>query len=736
MPTISSDLRRRTSLICAVVFLLGCGRISAQDKPAANADAFPTYDSYIQVSGQEPWITGDRAAFAQRTGMPNTGTGGIENLAYSKDLSNSTTLLVNARALGGSDDYLASLDLTNSSIGTIDVGYKRFRTFYDGVGGFFPLADQFQAFSPESLHVDRSTFWADLKLARPNAPVFTLSFHDEIRTGMKDSTEWGAEINPMAVVVAGALVGTALPSNTPEIGPNVMTLDEHHDILSSSMVLTAGKTTETLKATIDTVNNADGREYVKYPNSAVIADPAVTVQDDMETIRSTSFRLINQTETRFNDKFAADVGLTYSQLSSAIGGYWITPTYSATANAIYPAETAANIYGGSKFNDYIGNVSLKYTPTKNWLADLAFRDEYSVTSSSGGFTTTSLATGATTTASSNVTVANDLTYSHYLEHIATPELSLEYLGINRLSLYGSVDDRVDHGNQHWINPYAAVTTTGVTGVVTTSGAPVSSVFFQDADQNNKDAKLGANWNAAKFLTIRAELFRKDHQNQFIGANDIIGTASYGALYVTGYTFTGIKLSVILKPSADLSFSTRYQPQQGMVSVTGNAVTGGSGNEVTSGKVSGQLISETVNYTPSPQIYLQGNVNVVYNYIQTSYPVVVVSATTNVPVPVQNADNNYITSSGLCGFVLDKTTDAQIQAIWSKASNFNPQIAPGGQPYGASFLEESITAGLKHKFSSRLMADGKVGYLRRTDDTTGGFTNYRGPLVYISFTYSL
>jgi len=75
-------------------------------------------------------------------------------------------------------------------------------------------------------------------------------------------------------------------------------------------------------------------------------------------------------------------------------------------------------------------------------------------------------------------------------------------------------------------------------------------------------------------------------------------------------------------------------------------------------------------------------------------------------------------------VVDKTTDAQLQAVWSRANNYNPQIAAGGQPYGASFLEESVTAGLKHKFNDRLLGDGKVGYLRRTDDTTGGFTNYR------------
>jgi len=36
----------------------------------------------------------------------------------------------------------------------------------------------------------------------------------------------------------------------------------------------------------------------------------------------------------------------------------------------------------------------------------------------------------------------------------------------------------------------------------------------------------------------------------------------------------------------------------------------------------------------------------------------------------------------------------------------------------------------------LILDGKVGYLRRTDATTGGFTNYHGPLAYLSLEYKL
>jgi hypothetical protein len=262
------------------------------------------------------------------------------------------------------------------------------------------------------------------------------------------------------------------------------------------------------------------------------------------------------------------------------------------------------------------------------------------------------------------------------------------------------------------------------------------VFFQEADQDNYNAKVGFNWNPSTFLTVRAEVYRKDDQNQYVGANAIPGTASYGGFYATGFTFAGFKFSVILKPVPGLTFNSRYQPQSGFMAVTANTVNGGLGNEITSGKVVGQMFSESVNWTPAQWVYLQGNINVVYNYIQTSYPVVIVSATTYVSPPVQNSDNNYIASSALCGFVLDKDTDAQLSVTWTRADDYNPQIALGGEPYGAGFLDESFSAGLKHKFNARLMGELKAGYLHRTDDTTGGFTNYHGPLVYASLTYSL
>jgi hypothetical protein len=484
------------------------------------------------------------------------------------------------------------------------------------------------------------------------------------------------------------------------------------------------------------VNNDDGRSYVKFPPSSnVLADPTVTVTDDQELTRRTSFRALDETEVKFSEKISLDVGLTYFHVTQAMGGQWLTPTYAASPiNAVYVVDTAAAIYGSARNDDYVGNITLKITPFKDLDVDLAYRAEDNVIGSQGGYTATTLATGAKTIVG-NITTNNELTYSHFSDHAGTPEISVEYTGIDRVTIYGSVSALDDHGNQHWVNPYVDIATTGA-GVVTVAGTKLSGIYFQDANQDYSNAKVGVNFNACTQATLRVEVFSNDHKNTFIGSDDILGTASYGSLYVTGYNLQGLKTSLILKPFRELTFSTRYQAQSGNMSVLGNAGTDGNSTEVTSGRARLQQISETADYTPAKQVYLEGSVALNYNYIQTAYPLVVPSATTNIAVPFQNANNNYVSSSALAGFVLEKNTDLQLQGIWTTANNYNPQIALGGQPYGSSFRDLSLTAGLKHKFTDSVYGDCKVGYVRRSDNTTGGFTNYHGPVAYAAVTWAL
>ena len=131
--------------------------------------------------------------------------------------------------------------------------------------------------------------------------------------------------------------------------------------------------------------------------------------------------------------------------------------------------------------------------------------------------------------------------------------------------------------------------------------------------------------------------------------------------------------------------------------------------------------------PNKLFFLQVNAALVYDTISTGYP----DAGELANDVLRNADNNFWNGSILAGFVVNKLTNAQIEASYYKANNYEPAIAAATVPYGASGRGYSISAGLIRKLSTRWLASAKVGYFDHTNDTTGGYTNFRGPLGYIS-----
>jgi hypothetical protein len=96
----------------------------------------------------------------------------------------------------------------------------------------------------------------------------------------------------------------------------------------------------------------------------------------------------------------------------------------------------------------------------------------------------------------------------------------------------------------------------------------------------------------------------------------------------------------------------------------------------------------------------------------------------------------VSGSGLVGFVAHADADVQLQYTYYRATNNDSVFAPLTQPYGAIAAESVFTVGVKYKISKTLVLNAKFGYADSTNDTTGGFTNYHGPLAFISFEHAL
>jgi hypothetical protein len=669
---------------CAAALL--CAGVPARGA-AVVKDAFPTYESYIKLSGQTPWVSGNSAAYQKRTQSRADGSAGIEDLHLSRDVAKSTTLLVDGRAMAGAEDYLLRVNVTREGVGAVDAGYSRFRTFYDAIGGFFPLNARWLPLSPEALHTDRGRFWAEAKIALKDKPVFTLRYTNETRSGEKDSLTWGDS----------NLTGLPLlPANnaTRKIIPVLLDLNERQQRVEASVKHTVGNTTAQVRLLSDWVNNWDSRTFVRYPLEVTPNPQRINLQAD--GLRTHSVSAIGTTETVLNERMTFNTGLSYQHLTSQVRGY------RANAIGVLPTYDFKDLAGGSNVHVYTGNASLGWTPAKNWYVQPALRYEDNSSRSAGTF---NRVTQASITAPQVTTYFNE--NERIKEQIVTPDLSVRYTGFNRLVIYGSASDRINRGDERRTDQYSTAVPTS------------AQIWLQDVNQDQAHYTLGANWNASSAVVLRGEVFHKEHENKFLGYENKLGSR-----YVIGYEFTGVKLTAILKPMPELSFTTRYLPQTGTMQVTTEATRTFDSMEAKS-----HLIGETIDWNPNSSVYVQLNANVGFNYISSAYP-------SSANPSQRNADNNYRTGSIITGWVMSTKTDANLQYTYQRADNFQPELAAFTQPYGASYEESTITVGLKHKISAKWIGSLKVGYFESTNDTTGGRTNFRGPLAYVAMEHEL
>ncbi len=734
---------RDVSLI-ASAFLVFTGAQAA----ALPNDVFPTFESYVKISGQAPAITGNEAAFQRRLQQPQNGGAGIEDLHVTKDINKEVTLDIDGRALFGAQDFLGKLRLSKTEVGSVEVGYKSFRTFYDTIGGFFPLNNQWNAMNPEALHVDRGEFWAAAKWALPSGAEFEIKYTNGFRKGQKDNTIWGDSDY------------TGLPNNNLPISqvrkmiPSYRDLDEKLKTLEASGKYTMGKTTLRLIVADERTDNTDTRYGTRFPgevklfpapSATALLSPANMNNQvkyyQTDGLTSKMFTATAKTETIFTEKFTMNVGLNYQTVDSDFTGdrpLW-TSTPTAVGVVIAPSNNYLNLAGGSEVKVYTGNISFDFKPVKDALIQLALRGEDKYTKSSGSLTAVTAAVN-TATGVITMTNSNQIFSSRVKEDSLTPTLDLRYSGFKDLALYAAASVKNVNGDERYVTPYNPITSPVIAN---------GNLAYNSTSEDRSRFTVGANWHTSSAITLRGEVFHKENTNNAVGY--IARSDGYVDNYDLGYKYNGAKVTVIVKPISTLSFTTRYVVQKGKATVTGIQVTGtgsvsspyvASNPESDSMDMSNQMISETIDWSPTAQFYLQANANVVFNVISTVYPRagVVPAAGANQSWDangvLQNSNNNYVTASFLAGAVLTKADDVQFQYTYYRADNYNPQLANLTMAYGAGAKESVVTLAVKHKFSDRCFGRAKVGYFDSKNDTTGGNTNFRGPMAYVSMEYAL
>jgi len=699
---------------------------------AAEKDALPKADdNYVKVSGQGMSTSGSKAAAQAGTQIPKTGVGGLEEFNLTRDLTKATVLVVDARALPGAEDYLAKFRLTKNEVGTFEAGYQRFRTFYDGAGGFFPLNNAWLPIYPRALYVDRGKFFVNSTIALPNRPVFTFRYTNETRSGRKASTIWGD--TDFTGVPIYSLASLNPVSANRKIIPAYLQLGERQELWSATVRHTVGKTTGVFSLSGQRIKNLNTRSIDRYPgelkpfpaipsNPPTLVPPALANNEnkgfDQQGINEQGVTVGGRVEHVINEKVTAFVGGNFHRTSNdisasrLIAGKFNTLAGPVSAIGSFTAggrpPYSYNSTGLMKMKVWTGNAGIETKPTKDLRFDFAVRaEELKVTGNNHTLYVNNLVNQTTGAVVEQLVPTVNLVKK--TEKPWTPAIDARYTGLKRLALYVSWDYRSMAQDER--TTYGGVSPGGLVIISSYSSAA------DKAKERHANIKAGANWTPSTRLNVRGEVFTKDHENRFDGYGP-----SLGGYYELNYDIYGARLSAIVRPAPTLSFNTRYIVQRGRAAIVSDDYIEGDSNDSRR-----YQFAETVDWTPSKSFYLQGNVNVVFDRTSTAYP-----RTTGTAADVlHNADNNYWNGSLVAAIVVDKLTDAMVQATYYRANNYNAALAAATDPYGAGGRDYSITVGLKRKLTAKMVGTAKVGYIESKSDTTGGYADYRGPVGYLA-----
>ena len=163
------------------------------------------------ISAGGALLDGDRPAFQETLRLKKDGYGGLEALTVTRS-SEDSLFRVEGRLMPGLADYRGALRFERFDAFYVDVRFKRFRTFYDGSGGFLRPRSLAISHFDEDLALDRSYLSAEFGTLLPNRPQFILRYERTTRSGAKNSIRWGdsnlvgAPFSPRAFIPSYLLV--------------------------------------------------------------------------------------------------------------------------------------------------------------------------------------------------------------------------------------------------------------------------------------------------------------------------------------------------------------------------------------------------------------------------------------------------------------------------------------------------------------------------------------------------
>ena len=730
----STALRSVRLVLVAPALVMTFSVAQAGTSAPATASADPTAASnWIGFTVGGAFVNGDNAGMMRRTQTNGDFYGGIDTFHYAQDLKNSTTLTLDGHALPGLEDYEFNADVEKTNVGYIKSGYKQYRTWYDGSGGYMsqlgPMATPGIAANDDELHVDRGEFYLEAGLRMEKLPEITFSYKHDFRNGQKDSTSWGQR-----PVVTGSSLVAPWSTTGYKFLPSLWSIDELTDTFELNVEHTVGNTDLGLGLTYEHVNYSNSLSYQTgttnntAPATNTLANTTKTDQYTMDLFAGNVHSV-----TRFNDKLWLTGGFAYTTVNTDTNGTTrnispLTGTSAALPNSTAAISNSIIPAGGGEFEQCVGNLNLMWNPIEDLTITPSLRIEQSAQSAVAEYDTYNVL---------NVQTAGIAYLADIHTNTTTEALDVRYTGISDLVLYAKgqwAHEDQTNWTQDVYSPVPAVL-----------GAP-SDWLHNDITIEEQDYTLGANWYPLRGLSFslqglysqRDESFSPTGYNGVGGGNTVIRPA----MLDHDTTTDDVNLRMTWHPMGNLSMVTRYDLRQtdysnrGVVWGNPGAIVSGPPAagilpEVESSDVSAQILSQSVTWSPMARLYVQGSAS--YTWAST---------TTNT-LMVPDAKNNYMSACLTLGYAIDDRTDitasysyyganSYTQATYDPVGNVKDSI-PYGMGYGLNTSEHAVSLALTRVLTPNMVWNLRYAFITSQtegalQDQSGGFNDFTAQMV--------
>jgi len=653
------------------------------------------YEVSGRIVGTGAFVHGDAAQFQQRHRIPEDVSGGIDKLHFATEIAEDTQLELDGRAIFDNHDYLLNLSIENEEKGFLHVGYRQFRTWYDGRGGYFPPTNAFFVeYNPER-GIDRGEAWANGALLLPSHFKLTVGYRYLFRDGSKDSVSWGD----------ASTIGAKR-----NIVPSRYDIDEKRHQVNVAL----SRETETTKigsAVHYEFSDLDDRHQIVREPDSPTAERRVTDRQNPKTDLWGTH--VFGTHSLLDGKVTVSGAYAYNDIDmdlagSRIYGATFNPSFSLfSPNRQQRDEGYFDLDGSSRMKEHVGNVSVSANPFKDVQVLTALRIRGENLDAHSEFVESSVGSGPThTTALEDVagfSTQNQISYAEDIE--------ARYKGIENVVLYTR-----GQWEQNDSDLYEAESD---------PAAPVLGLERStDIKRLRQKYAVGAHYYPIHWMSISSEYYYG--KNHYDYRHDIDSTSNeptsdnrYPA-YIDRQTFVthDVNVRTTLRLPHDVNLVVRYDYMDSTIDTGAEFL-----DRKESADTRSHVLGATATWNPVNWWWTRTGVNYVHSTVDT--------AADNYDTPVagflHSFDNDYVMANFASGVAIDANTDAEFLYTWTSADNYH-DVSASTVAYGSRFEENGVHLQLARRFNDHTRVGVGYGFFDNDEAFAGGQYNYSAHIV--------